>query len=535
MKQQVIDGVDIRVDITPEFEQILTPQALAFLVRLHREFNGRRKALLQKRVERQKQIDAGANPGFLPETEAIRQDASWKVAPTPADLQKRWVEITGPTERKMLINALNSGANIFMADFEDSLSPTWHNVVEGQVNLRDAIDRTISFTGPDGKKYALKEQTAVLMVRPRGWHLYEKHVYIDGEPISGSLFDFGLYLFHNGKKLLTKGTGPYFYLPKLESHLEARLWNDVFNFAQESLNIPKGSIRATVLIETILAAFEMDEILYELRHHSAGLNAGRWDYTFSIIKKFHNRHDFVFPDRSEITMTVPFMRAYTELLIQTCHKRGAHAMGGMAAFIPSRKDTVVNEVALKKVTEDKQRESTDGFDGTWVAHPDLVPVAMTVFQTYLGDHANQKARLREEVHVTAKELQAFHIEGGRITDVGVRHNISIAVQYIGSWLRGVGAAAIFNLMEDAATAEISRAQLWQWIHSPNGVLDNGQKITVELFRKLLVEELGKIRTMYGDAHFSTGKYDVAAKLLDQLVTDNNFQDFLTIPAYELLN
>ena len=414
MTGQLAEGLEIKAEMLAKFNKILTPQSLAFLVKLHREFNPRRKNLLNERVKRQEQLDQGVLPDFLPATEKIRNDPSWKVAEAPSDLQKRWVEITGPTERKMMINALNSGANIFMADFEDAISPTWENVIEGQINLIDAIDRKISFTSPDGKQYALKDHVAVLMVRPRGWHLNEKHVSVDGEQMSGSLFDFGLYMFHNAKRLLAKGTGPYFYLPKMESHLEARLWNDVFNFAQNELAIPKGTIRATVLIETILAAFEMEEILYELRDHAAGLNAGRWDYIFSIIKKFRNKPNFLLPDRVQITMTVPFMRAYTELLVKTCHKRGAHAMGGMAAFVPNRKDKEVTENALKKVTEDKVRESQDGFDGTWVAHPDLVPVAMGVFETFLATHPNQKERLRDDVKVSADNLIDFRVPDGKI-------------------------------------------------------------------------------------------------------------------------
>ncbi len=429
-------------------------------------FGERRRDLLRKRAERQTYIEAGFLPDFLPETRGIREDATWKVAPTPPDLQKRWVEITGPTERKMMINALNSGASVFMADFEDANSHTWQNLIEGHINLRDAIDGTISFTSPEGKQYALNPRTAVLMVRPRGWHLDEKHVQVDGRPVTAAFFDFGLAFFHNARRLIDKGTGPYYYLPKMESHLEARLWNDVFNFAQDELGIPRGTIRATVLIETILAAFEMEEILYELRDHSAGLNAGRWDYMFSIIKKFRSKPGFLLPDRVQVTMTVPFMRAYTELLVKTCHKRGAHAIGGMAAYIPSRKDAEANQLALDKVTEDKERESRDGFDGTWVAHPDLVPVAMQVFEKVLGDKPHQKERMREEVNTSAKELQDFRVPGGEITEKGLRLNINVALQYIESWLRGTGAVAIYNLMEDTATAEISRAQVWQWVHSP---------------------------------------------------------------------
>lgn len=531
MKQQQLESVTIA---TPYDTKILNPQAISFLSKLHRKFNPQRLALLKKREERQLQLDKGEDPTFPSSGIPIRKDTSWKVASTPPDLLRRWVEITGPTDRKMLINALNSGADIFMADFEDANSPTWKNMLEGQQNLIDAIAGTISFTSPEGKQYKLNPKVAVLMVRPRGWHLNEKHVLIDGEPISGSLFDFGLFFFHNAKNLIKKGSGPYFYLPKIENHLEARLWNDVFVFAQEELGLPKGTIRATVLLETILAAFEMEEILYELREHSAGLNAGRWDYIFSIIKKFQKRSDVVFPDRFQITMTVPFMRAYTDLLVHTCHKRGAHALGGMAAFIPSRKDTEVNATALAKVREDKLRESADGFDGTWVAHPDLVSVAREVFQKALKDKPHQKERKREEVKVSAKDLINFNIPGGKITEDGVRKNISIALQYLHSWLSGTGAAAIFNLMEDAATAEISRAQLWQWIHHPKAILDNGSKITPELYKRFADEESEKIRKMYGKM-LSEEKLKASRQILDKLVLNKDFPEFLTLLAYDHLN
>ncbi|MGH7595239.1 MAG: malate synthase A, partial [bacterium] len=490
--------------------------------------------LLQKRVGRQAELDAGIMPDFLPATKGIRDDAAWKVAPIPADLQNRRIEITGPVERKMMINALNSGANVFMADFEDANSPTWQNMIQGHLNLRDAIERTISFTSPEGKQYKLNEKVATLMVRPRGWHLDEKHVVIDDRPMSGSLFDFGLYFFHNAERLMGKGTGPYFYLPKLESHLEARLWNEVFVMAQNELKIPAGTIKATVLIETILAAFEVEEILYELRDHLAGLNAGRWDYIFSIIKKFRNKTDFVFPDRAQITMTVPFMRAYTELLVKTCHKRGAHAIGGMAAFIPSRKDAQVNEIALAKVREDKERESRDGFDGTWVAHPDLAAVAKEPFDKLLGKNPHQKERLREEVQVTAKDLLNFNISGGQITEAGLRSNINVAIQYLEAWLQGSGAVGIYNLMEDAATAEISRSQVWQWLHHANAAFADGRQISTELYRSLLSEEMGKIESMVGAARFAAGKYELARQLFDQLVTAKNFVEFLTLVAYEEL-
>ncbi|HZB94510.1 MAG TPA: malate synthase A [Herpetosiphonaceae bacterium] len=522
-----LEGIEIVAPVTAEYADILTPEALAFVAGLHREFNSRRQELLQRRAERQAQLDAGALPDFLPQTASIRQ-GEWKVAPTPPDLQKRRVEITGPVDRKMMINALNSGASAFMADFEDSLSPTWENLVEGQINLRDAIRRTIQFTNPDGRVYRLDDEVAVLLVRPRGWHLPEKHVHVDGEPMSASLFDFGLYMFHNARELLERGSGPYFYLPKLESHLEARLWNDVFNAAQDAFSIPRGTIRATVLIETILAAFEMEEILYELRDHSAGMNAGRWDYIFSMIKKFHARADFMLPDRAQITMTVPFMRAYTELLVKTCHQRGAHAIGGMAAFIPSRRDPQVNEVALARVREDKEREANDGFDGTWVAHPDLVPVAMEVFDRVVGDKPNQKDRLREEVQVSGQQLVDPNVPGGKITEGGVRNNISVGLQYLNSWLLGNGAAAIFNLMEDAATAEISRSQLWQWMHH-HARLDDGRPFTETLYAQIRDEELGKL----GDRE--TGRYREAAEILDGLTLSDEFMPFLTLPAYQYLD
>ncbi|WP_448575999.1 malate synthase A [Thermomicrobium sp.] len=520
---------DVRIvgRMTAEFAEILTEPALEFVASLHREFNVRRKQLLERRAERQRAIDAGHFPDFLPETAHIRQ-SEWRVAPAPPDLEDRRVEITGPVDRKMMINALNSGARVFMADFEDALSPTWENVVQGQINLRDAVRRTISFESPDGRVYRLADKTATLVVRPRGWHLVERHVLVDGEPISASLFDFGLYFFHNAQELLARNTGPYFYLPKLESHLEARLWNDVFNFAQDRLGIPRGTIRATVLIETILAAFEMDEILWELRDHAAGLNAGRWDYIFSVIKKFRRHREFLLPDRAQVTMTVPFMRAYTELLVRTCHRRGAHAIGGMAAFIPSRRDPQVNEIALAKVREDKEREATDGFDGTWVAHPDLVPVALEVFDRVLGERPHQKHRLREDVQVTARDLLDVRVPGGRITEGGLRNNVSVALQYLDSWLRGQGAAAIFNLMEDTATAEIARAQLWQWrVHCAQ--LDDGRPVTAELYAQIRDEELSKLG---GEG---TGRLKEAREILDRLVLEDEFTDFLTYLAYEYID
>jgi malate synthase len=522
--------VEIKAPSSPASKEVLAPEALAFLEKLEHEFGARRCALLDARVERQKEIDAGNLPDFRPGTAAIR-DSDWQVAAVPDDLQSRRVEITGPTDRKMMINALNSGANVFMADFEDANSPTWSNLMQGHINLRDAIERTISYASPDGKEYRLQERTAVLMVRPRGWHLEEKHALVDGEPVSASLFDFGLYLCHNARRLIDKGTGPYFYLPKLESREEARLWEDVFSFSEHELDLPHGTIKATVLIETILAAFEMDEILYELRDHIAGLNAGRWDYIFSIIKKFHSQPGFLLPDRGQVTMTVPFMRAYTELLVKTCHRRGAHAIGGMAAYIPSRKDPEVNEVALARVSEDKVRESRDGFDGTWVAHPDLVPTAREAFDEILQEHPNQKGRLRPEVQVDAGELLDFTIEGGEITEDGLRHNINVGLQYLDSWLRGSGAVAIYNLMEDTATAEISRAQVWNWTHQQSATLSDGRKITMELYRRLVPQELDKIRKLYGDQAFAASKLQRATSLFNHLIEAKEFPQFLTLIAY----
>lgn len=533
-KLQLPAGVEIHGKLQAQFEEILTPGALEFVAKLQREFNSRRLELLRKRIERQKEINAGKLPDFLPETRRVREDPHWRVGSIPADLQNRHVEITGPVERKMMINALNSGANVFMADFEDANSPTWYNVIQGHINLRDAIDRTITFASPDGKRYELNPRVATLMVRPRGWHLEEKHVLVDGKAVSGSLLDFGLYFFHNAKKLLGKGSGPYFYLPKLESHLEARLWNEVFNRAQEALNIPRGSIKATVLVETILAAFEMEEILYELRDHIAGLNAGRWDYMFSIIKKFRNRPDFLLPDRAQVTMTVPFMRAYTELLVKTCHRRGAHAIGGMAAFIPSRKDAEVNRVALEKVREDKVRESGDGFDGTWVAHPDLVPHVKEIFDSILGDKPHQKERLREEVRVSAGDLLDFRVPGGKITEAGLRLNINVGILYIESWLQGNGAAAIYNLMEDTATAEISRAQIWQWINHPSAALEDGRKVSAAMYRAMAPEELEKIKELFGEKLYQARKFELAAKIMEDLSCSKDFTDFLTLAAYQYL-
>ncbi|MBN8530632.1 MAG: malate synthase A [Alphaproteobacteria bacterium] len=521
-------GVEILGTITPAFAEILTPQALEFVAELHRRFTPRRNELLSARVERQKEIAAGKLPDFLPQTKAVREDASWKVAPIPSDLQDRRVEITGPVERKMIINALNSGAKVFMADFEDSHAPTWEATIQGQINLRDAVARAIAYTSPEGKSYTLNEKTAVLIVRPRGWHLNERHVLIDGKTIPAALFDFGLYFFHNAKRLIADGTGPYFYLPKLESHLEARLWNDIFIDAQAALGLPLGTIKATVLIEVILAAFEMEEILFELKDHIVGLNCGRWDYIFSYIKKFSTYPDFVLPDRAEVKMTVPFLRAYSLLLIKTCHKRGAFAMGGMAAQIPVKNDEAANAKALALVKADKEREAGDGHDGTWVAHPALVPVAMEVFDR-LMPAPNQLTRQRDDVNVTSVELIA--VPEGKITEAGLRNNVSVSLQYLASWLAGNGCVPIFNLMEDAATAEIARSQLWQWTHHPKGVLDDGRKIDIALVRQLLAEEKAKIPGLNSLPPQALAKLDEAASLLDQLVSAPKFEEFLTLPAY----
>ena len=510
---------------------MLTPNALEFIGRLHREFEPVRQTLLQERHERAQRIIGGETLGFLDETRAIR-DADWRVADTPADLQDRRVEITGPVDRKMMINALNSGAKVFMADFEDSLSPTWDNVMEGQVNVMDAVRRRLSFTSPEGKQYALNPTTATLIIRPRGWHLTERHVTVDGTPVSASLFDFGLTFFHNAKEQLARGTGPYFYLPKLQGHREARLWNDVFRFSQDALGVPQGSVRATVLIETIFGAFEMEEILYELRDYMAGLNAGRWDYLFSIIKTFRTRGDLALPDRAQLTMAVPFMRAYTQLLVRTCHKRGAHAIGGMAAFIPSRKDAKVNETALAKVREDKKREAGDGFDGTWVAHPDLVPVAQAEFDRVFGNRKNQKDKLREDVKPNGEALLGFHVDGGQITPAGLETNIDVGLRYIESWLRGQGAAAIHNLMEDAATAEISRSQLWQWVKN-RARLEDGGTVTAHVYGEVRDRVLANLRQELGGGDPESRLND-AVKLLDRLVL-GEFEDFLTVPGYEMLD
>ncbi len=517
--------------IHAEFERILTPEALAFVAALEDRFGVRRHELLQQRMVRQAQLDAGEMPDFLPETAVIRS-TDWQVAHIPADLMDRRVEITGPVDRKMVINALNSGANMYMADFEDSHSPTWQDTILGQINLSDAVDGTITFTNPDGKFYELNETTATLLVRPRGWHLDEKHVKLNGRSISASLFDFGLFFFHNAQKLIAKGSGPYFYLPKLESHHEARLWNDVFVLAQELLGVPQGTIRATVLIENILAAFEMDEILYELRDHSAGLNCGRWDYIFSAIRKFRNHPNFVLPDRAEVTMTSHMMRSYSLLLIQTCHWRGIHAMGGMAAQIPIKHDPEANEMALAKVRADKEREAQDGHDGTWVAHPGLVALAKAEFDKVMPE-PNQIHRLRQDVHITAEDLLA--VPQGHITEGGLRLNIDVGIQYLASWLNGNGCVPIYNLMEDAATAEISRAQVWQWLHNPGTRLADGRSVTSQLIQEIMSTVLQQIKGQVGPEQFAQGKYQDASKLFEEIVTGKTFTEFLTLPAYEYLS
>jgi malate synthase len=525
------EGVEITAEVPPEGAEILTNDAVALVAKLHRQFEARRRELLTARAVRARALDAGEEPDFLPETAHIRDDPTWKVAPAPPDLLDRRVEITGPVDRKMVINALNSGAKVFMADFEDSNTPTWENTIQGQINLRDAVGGTITFASPDGKQYALGEELATLLVRPRGWHLIEKHVLVDGEPVSAGIFDLALFAFHNARPLLELGSGPYFYLPKLESHLEARLWNDIFLVIQEEIGIPRGSIRATVLIETILAAFEMDEILYELREHSAGLNCGRWDYIFSVIKKFRTRPDFVLADRVLVTMTTHFMHSYSLLAIKTCHARDAHAIGGMAAQIPIKDDPAANEEALAKVRADKEREANDGHDGTWVAHPGLVPIAMEAFDAVMTG-PNQIHRKREDVTITAKDLLTF-VPEGPITEAGLRTNISVGIQYLGAWLNGIGCVPINNLMEDAATAEISRSQVWQWIHSENGVLEDGRKVDTELFRTLLAEELAKIHDKY-PAELAPF-FDRAAALFDDISTSDEFVDFLTLPAYRMID
>jgi malate synthase len=515
--------------------ELLGDEALAFVGRLHERFEPRRQELLAARRERRARIAAGETLDFLPETREIRE-GDWRVAPVPPDLQDRRVEITGPVDRKMIINALNSGARGFMADFEDSLSPTWQNIVEGQMNLTDAIEGTIEHDGPDGRRYRLADQTATLLVRPRGWHLPEKHLQIGGRPAAGALVDAGLFLYHNARRLLDKGSGPYFYLPKMESHLEARLWNDVFNFSQDELGIDRGTIKATVLIETLPAAFEMEEILYELREHSAGLNAGRWDYMFSTIKTFRERPEFVLPDRNQVKMTVPFLRAYTELLVRTCHRRGAHAMGGMAALIPSRKDAEANERAITAVAADKQREAADGFDGTWVAHPDVVATAMAEFDKVLGARPNQVDRRRDDVDVGAAELLDVASTPGDITEAGLRNDVNVGIQYISSWLRGNGAAGIYGMMEDAATAEIARCQVWQWIRHERSLAE-GPRVTPDLVRRIATEELERIRAEIGDdAWFETeGHPRESRALFERVALGDDLEEFLTLPAYAQLD
>ena len=524
-------GIDIRATVAPGQERVLTPGALAFVAGLARKFEPVRQSLLARRVARQAELDAGMRPDFLAETAGVR-NGDWSIAPVPDELLDRRVEITGPAERKMLINGLNAGANVYMADLEDSMTPIWENVIDAQLNLRDAVARTIEHINPDGKTYQLHETTAVLFMRPRGWHLVEKHVMVDGRPVSASLFDFGLYFFHNAKALLARGSAPYFYLPKMESHLEARLWNEVFVYAQQQLSIPRGTIKATVLIETLPAAFEMDEILYELREHSAGLNCGRWDYIFSCIKKFGRDANFILADRGLVGMTSPFMRAYSLLLIKTCHRRNAHAMGGMAAQIPIKSDPAANELAMAKVRADKEREASDGHDGTWVAHPGLVPLAKEVFDRLMPTQ-NQLHRQRDDVHTTADDLLKFEPQGP-ITEAGLRLNIEVALCYIGVWLSGIGCVPIHDLMEDAATAEISRCQVWQWIHSPRGVLDDGRKVTLELVRALIPEVLAGINAGVSAKRFIPGHYDQAAQVFDELIAQQPIVGFLTSYCYDVM-
>ena len=530
-KSSVLPGIEIMGPVSPDFDQILTQDALEFVAALHREFEPRRQELLARRAERQQRFDAGEMPDFLPETASIRS-AEWSIAAQPADLLDRRVEITGPTDRKMVINALNSGASTFMADFEDANCPTWANMIEGQLNLRDAVRRTIALE-QGGRSYRLNERTAVLIPRPRGWHLDEKHLAIDGAAASGAIFDFALYFFHNAKELRARGTGPYFYLPKMESYLEARLWNDIFKRAQDLLGIPQGTVRATALVETVLAAFEMDEILWELKEHSAGLNIGRWDYIFSCIKKFRSQRGFCLADRAQVTMTAPFMRAYALLLVKTCHRRGAPAMGGMAAQIPIKNDPAANAAAMEKVRQDKLREVTDGCDGTWVAHPALVPIAKAVFDEHMPQ-PNQYDRQRPDVRVSAADLLRFEPEKP-ITEAGLRNNISVGIQYLGAWLAGNGCVPVYNLMEDAATAEISRSQIWQWIRSDKGVLDDGRKVSKSLFGALLREELPKVRAALGDAAWQAGRYEQAADLFERITTDDEYVEFLTLPAYQMID
>jgi malate synthase len=528
-----MDDIELQGKLDSGFEEVLTPDALEFVAELHRRFGEARKALLEARAKRRQLLRDGGTLDFLEETRDVRE-GDWRVEPVPEDLQQRWVEITGPTDRKMMINALNSGADGFMADFEDANAPTWPNMVLGHINLRDAIDGSISHDSADGRHYELEPDPATVLVRPRGWHLPERHVLVDAEQVSGALFDFGMYVFHCARRLLAAGSGPYFYLPKLESHLEARLWNEVFCFAEDTLAIPRGSIKATVLIETLPAAFEMDEILFELREHSAGLNAGRWDYIFSAIKCFADRAEMVLPDRGAVTMTVPFMRAYTELLAATCHRRGAHAMGGMAALIPSRRDEEANERALDGVRSDKEREASQGYDGTWVAHPDLVPVARKVFERALNGAPNQLERLRDDVRVGATDLLDLAATPGEVTEAGLRTNVNVGFQYISFWLSGRGAAAINSLMEDAATAEISRTQIWQWVH--HGVrLEDGRAITRELVTELLEDETARIRSNVGDEVWRAGRPEETRRIFEQAALSSELLEFFTLEAYEYLD
>ncbi len=525
-----VDDIEIRGKMLSGYETILTDDAMRFVADLHRRFNERRLFLLQRRQVRQEEIDHGRLPDFLPETKAVR-DTEWKIAPVPADLQDRRVEITGPVDRKMIINALNSGASAYMADFEDSHAPTWQGTIEGQINLSDAVEGHISMKTPEGKEYALNQRTAVLIVRPRGWHLDEKHMLVGGRPVAAGIFDFGLFFYHNAKKQLSRGTGPYFYLPKLESHLEARLWNEIFIQAQQALGIPQGTIKATVLIETILAAFETDEILYELRDHIVGLNCGRWDYIFNFIKRFRNVPGYIFPDRALITMTRHCMRSYALRVIQTCHRRGAHAMGGMAAQIPIKGDAQANEAALAKVREDKVREAEDGHDGTWVAHPALVAIAKEEFDRIMPQ-PNQVDRLREDVDISARDL--LTVPEGPITEAGLRNNISVGVQYMAHWLGGNGCVPLYHLMEDAATAEIARAQVWQWVHHPDGKLESGTKISMNMVRRILNEEMDRIRSDVGPQMFAEIPYEQARDLFEEIIADPEFEEFLTLKAYEQL-
>ncbi len=525
-----VPGVELRGSWGPRYEEVLNDETVTFLVALQRKFNPTRLRLLRRREGRQQELDNGALPDFLPETRQIRE-GEWTVAPIPPDLLDRRVEITGPVDRKMIINALNSGAKVFMADFEDASSPTWANMVEGQINLHDRWQGAIDFTDPQsGKEYRLVDDPAVLIIRPRGWHLPEEHLYVDGQPMSGSLFDFGLYVYLNARTTLAEGSGPYFYLPKMESHLEARLWNDAFSYAEEALGIPHGSIKATVLIETLPAAFEMDEIIYELRDHMAGLNCGRWDYIFSFIKTLRNKPEFLLPDRGQVVMGKAFLHAYSELLIKTCHHRGAFAMGGMAAQIPDRRNMSVNIAAFEKVKADKEREAKAGHDGTWVAHPDLVPVAMEVFDKYMPEE-NQLDRLREEVDVRQEDMLRVH-EGTR-TEEGLRQNIRVGVQYIEAWLRGRGAVPLYNLMEDAATAEISRSQIWQQLHF-GATLDDGQTVTRELFDRLLGEEMERVKGEIGADNYAAGRFPEAIEVFRNLSTAETLQPFLTLPAYKMI-